>query len=312
MKIVFMGSPEFAVPALRALLDRHQVVLVVSQTDKPSGRGRAPASPAVVEVARAAGIPVIQPRSARTDEFREALIATGAELGVVVAYGKILPRGVLEAFPLGCINIHGSLLPAYRGAAPIQWSIIRGETETGITTMKLDEGMDTGPMLLRSAIPIADEDTAQTLADKLAPLGADLLIDTLNALEAGHLVETPQDDSLASHAPMLKKEDGVIDWRQPAVAVANRIRGVDPWPGAVTTAGREALKLFRPRRVAGSGAAGEVIAIDQRGLVVACGDHACAIAEVQPPGRRRMSARDWARGRGSGFGTGTRLGALAP
>ena len=239
------------------------------------------------------------------------LIATGADVGVVVAYGKILPRGVLEAFPHGCINIHGSLLPAYRGAAPIQWALIRGEDETGITTMKLDEGMDTGPMLLRRAIPIDEDDTAQTLADKLAPIGAELLIETLILLEGGILVETPQDDTQATYAPMLKKEDGIVDWTQPAVAVANRIRGVDPWPGAVTAAGGEPLKLFRPRAVAGSGVAGEVIAIDERGLVVACGDHACAIAEVQPPGRRRMSARDWARGRGSGFGPGARVGAPA-
>jgi methionyl-tRNA formyltransferase len=297
LQIVFMGSPAFAVPALQSLLAHHRVVLAVSQTDKPAGRGRAPASPPVVEVARAAEIPVVQPKSARTEEFRQALVATGADVAVVVAYGKILPRGVLDAFPLGCINIHGSLLPAYRGAAPIQWSIINGETETGITTMKLDEGMDTGPMLLRRAIPIDDDDTAQTLAGKLAPIGAELLIETLSLLEAGSLVETPQDDSLATYAPLLEKEDGIIDWRQPAVAVANRIRGVDPWPGAVTTAAGEPLKLFRPRALAGAGVPGEVIAVDERGVVVACGDRACAVAEVQPAGRKRMPARDWARGR---------------
>ncbi len=301
MRVVFMGSPAFAVPALEALLAHHEVALVVTQTDKPAGRGQTVQAPPVKVAAEKAGIPVIQPRSARTDEFRDALIATGARIGVVVAYGKILPRVVLEAFPDGCVNIHASLLPKYRGAAPIQWALIRGESRTGITIMKLDEGMDTGPMLLARDIDIAETDTVDSLFSKLAPIGAELLIEALAAIEAGTAVATPQDDAQATYAPMLEKEHGVIDWSQSARDVANRIRGVDPWPGAATTRRGELLKLFAPKVVTegtGLGAAsGTVVAIGEQGLVVVCGGGgACAIGEVQPAGKKRMAARDWARG----------------
>jgi methionyl-tRNA formyltransferase len=297
LKVVFMGSPEFAAVALRALVPAHEVVLAVAQPDKPAGRGKRMLAPAVKRVAEAAGVAVAQPKSARTDEFRSLLERTGADVGVVVAYGKILPAPVLQAFPHGCLNVHASLLPAYRGAAPIQWAVINGETETGITIMQLDEGMDTGPMLLKRALPIEPTDTAGSLAERLAPIGAELVLEALSRVEAGGVEATAQDDSRASSAPMLRKPDGVIDWTRSAISVRDRIRGVDPWPGASTALAGSALKLFGARVAVGSGSPGQVLAVDDRGLVVACGERACAIADIQGPGKRRMSAGEFVRGK---------------
>lgn len=305
MRVVFMGSPDFAVPALRALLDHHEVVLVVTQPDKRAGRGKRMAAPPVKDVALAAGVPVIQPKSARRPELAERLREAGADIGVVVAYGKILPKAVLEAFPLGCINIHGSLLPKYRGAAPIQWAIIRGETETGVTIMCLDEGMDTGPMLVTRAMPVLPEDTAGSLFERMAPIGAEALLDALEGLESGTLVARPQDDAAATYAPMLTKEDGIIDWSESARAVANRIRGVDPWPGAETSLAGERLKLFGAEPVDDTrpGQPGEVLGLSDRGLLVACGSGVCAVRALQAPGRRRLQARDFTSGRAIPAGT---------
>lgn len=303
MRVVFMGSPDFAVPSLRALLAAHEVCLVVTQPDKPAGRGKRLTPPAVKVLAEGAGVPIYQPRSARAPEVAERLRAEEADIGVVVAYGKILPAAVLEAFPRGCVNVHGSLLPRHRGAAPIQHAVIAGDEVTGVTIMRLDEGMDTGPMLLTREEPIRPEDTAGTLFARLAELGAEALIEALALLERGALTETPQDEARATMAPMLAKEDGRIDWAQPARRVADRIRGVDPWPGATTLHRGERLKLFGARLAGGTGRPGEVLAVDERGLVVACGEGACAIAEVQAPGRRRVAARDFARGRELGAGT---------
>ncbi len=303
MRVVFMGSPDFAVPALQALLDRHEVALVLTQPDKPAGRGKKLVPPAVKVAAEAAGLPVAQPRSARTPEVAALLRETNAELAVVVAYGKILPREVLEAFPRGCINIHASLLPRYRGAAPIQWAVINGERETGVCIMQLDEGMDTGPVLLERRTPIGEDETAGELFERLAPMGAEALLEALDGLAAGTLEPRPQDHDAATHAPMLKKEDGRVDWSWPARRVADRVRGVNPWPGAQTTLAGVPLKLFRARVTGGSGAPGQVLAVDDRGLVVACGDGACAIAEVQAPGKRRMPAPAFAAGRAVGPGT---------
>jgi methionyl-tRNA formyltransferase len=304
VKVVFMGSPEFAASALEALIPRHEVVLVVTQPDKPAGRGGKLSAPPVKLVAEKAGIPVFQPRSARPPEVAEQLRATGAEIGVVVAYGKILPRGVLDAFPRGCINIHGSLLPAYRGAAPIQWAVIDGHTVTGVTIMQLDEGMDTGPMLLTRELPIGPEETAGELFARMAPVGAQAMLDALDGLAAGTLAPTPQPAEGASHARMLTKADGAIDFARPATAVSAHIRGVDPWPGAVAqTRGGEILKLFRPRIVVdevpgvGRAAPGTVLAIDERGAIVACASGAVALRELQLPARRRMAAREVAAGR---------------
>jgi methionyl-tRNA formyltransferase len=303
LRIAFMGSPDFAVPTLEAVLARHEVVAVVTQPDKPSGRGRHVEPPPVKLVAERAGVPVLQPRSARTPEFLEALRAYGPDVAVVVAYGKILPQAVLDVPRHGCLNVHGSLLPRYRGAAPIQWAIIRGETETGITIMKLDAGMDTGPMLLARAVAIGVEDTAGTLAARLAPVGAELMLEALARLEAGTLVETAQDGSLATLAPILKKEDGRIDWTQPATAVRDRVRGVDPWPGATASLDGEVLKMWRPLAVPGGGAPGEVIGADRDGLLVACGDGAVALGELQLPGRKRLGAGAFLAGRPVPAGT---------
>jgi methionyl-tRNA formyltransferase len=306
MRIVFMGSPEFAVPALRALLGRHEVVLVVSQPDKPAGRGRKLTAPPVKVVADEAGIAVIQPRSARSAEFCEQLRAAQPDVCVVVAYGKILPAPVLSVARHGCLNIHASLLPRYRGAAPIQWAVINGEAETGITIMRLDEGMDTGPMLLSRAVPILDDDTAGTLHDRLAPLGAELLVEALAGLEAGTLAQMPQDHGAATYAPMLKKADGVVDWNKPARAVRDHIRGMDPWPGAVTGYRGSSLRLFAVRLSAGSGAPGAVLAADDRGVRVACGEGAISVGELQVAGKRRLPAASFLAG--NPIGPGDRLG----
>jgi methionyl-tRNA formyltransferase len=299
-----MGTPEFAVPCLRALCERHEVALVISQPDRPAGRGGQLAAPAVVVAARELGLPVIQPRSARTGELRDALAATGAALAVVVAYGKILPRPVLDALPGGCINVHASLLPRYRGAAPVQWAVIGGEAETGVSIMQLDEGMDTGPVLLERRVAIEPDETAGELLGRLAPVGAQALLEAIAAIEAGTARAVPQDPARATYAPMLAKADGAIDFAGPAAAVAARIRGVDPWPGAQAVLRGQPVKLFRARAEAGPGAPGApgapgtVLAIDAAGARIACGDGVVVIGEIQAPGRKRLALPQFAAGRG--------------
>jgi methionyl-tRNA formyltransferase len=303
VRVVFMGSPEFAVPCLRALHTHHEVALVVSQPDKPAGRGGQLTAPAVKLAAQALGLPVIQPRSAKTGELRDALVGSGAELVVVVAYGKILPRAVLEALPRGCINVHTSLLPAYRGAAPVQWAVIHGERETGVSIMQLDEGMDTGPVFLERRVAIDPDETAGELLDRLAPIGAQALLDAIAAIAAGSAHAVAQGHAGASYAPMLVKADGAIDFGQPAAAVAARIRGVDPWPGAQAILRGQIVKLFRARPAPGPTAApGTVLAISAAGAQVACGDGAVVIRELQVAGRKRMAAAQFAAGRGIAVG----------
>lgn len=227
MRIVFMGTPEFAVPSLEALLSSgDQVVGVVCQPDRPKGRGHQLVAPPVKLVAERAGIPVLQPLKIRTPEFLQSLSSWQPDVIAVAAYGRILHAPILQLPPMGCVNVHGSLLPRYRGAAPVQWAVINGETETGITTMLMDEGMDTGAMLLQEKLEILPEDTAGTLAPRLAALGGRLLIDTLTQLKGGTLVPTKQDDHQATMAPLLKKEDGLIDWTLSATSLANRVRAV--------------------------------------------------------------------------------------
>jgi len=305
VRVVFMGSPEFAVPCLRALHAQHEVALVVSQPDKPAGRGGQLTAPAVKAAAQELGLPVIQPRSARTGELRDAMIATGAELAVVVAYGKILPGPVLDALPRGCINVHGSLLPRYRGAAPVQWAVIHGDAETGVAIMQLDEGMDTGPVYLERRVAIGPEETAGELLERLAPVGAEALLEVVAAMAAGTARAVAQDHASASHAAMLAKTDGAIDFGQPAAAVAARIRGVDPWPGAYATLRGQPVKLFRAR-AADAGAApaapGTVLAVDAAGARVACGGGAVVIRELQAAGRKRLAAAQFAAGRGIAVG----------
>lgn len=297
MRIVFMGTPDFAIPALEALLAKHEVVLVVTQPDKPAGRKKRLQPPPVKVLAEEAGVEVIQPKSARTPEFLETMRASGAEVAVVVAYGKLLPTAVLESFEHGCINIHGSLLPKYRGAAPIQWAVINGESETGVSIMRLDEGMDTGPVLLTKREAIGEQDTAGSLFARLAPLGAKAICEALDGLAAGTLEAIAQPEEGASHAAMLKKQDGLVDWSMDASALAARIRGLDPWPCAYTPFAGGNLKLFGAIACEGEGKAGSVLSYDESGMVVACGTGACRILEVQAPGKKRMGAAVFARGR---------------
>ncbi len=293
-----MGSPDFAVPCLRALAARHDVALVVSQPDKPAGRGSQLTAPAVKVAALELGLPIAQPKSARTGELRDALVATDAELAVVVAYGKILPLPVLTALPRGCINVHGSLLPRYRGAAPVQWSVINGDAETGVSIMQLDEGMDTGPVLLERRTPIDPDETSGELMARLAPIGAAALLEAIDGLAAGTLPPLQQDHAKATHARMLDKSDGAIDFAQSAHLVAARIRGVDPWPGAVAQLRRHTVKVFGAIEIEAFGTPGTVLAIDARGLIVACGQGAVAIDDLQLPGRKRLSVAQVAQGRG--------------
>jgi len=289
---VFFGSPAFAVPCLRAVAAATDLRAVVSQPDRPAGRGQAPTPPAVKQAAQALGVPVFQPEKVRTPETAAALAAFEADLFVVVAYGRILPQALLDLPRLGPFNVHASVLPRLRGAAPIQWAIIRGESETGVSIMRMEAGLDTGPVAAVRKLPIADDDTTGTLSEKLSRLGAELLVETLPAIAGGTLRLTSQDDAGATLAPPLTKADGVLRWAQPARLVSAQARGVDPWPGAATTLHGEPLKLFAPRLVPERGEGpGSVIEAGERGLVVACGEGtAIAFAELQFPGKRRMPA----------------------
>ena len=292
-RIVFMGTPAFAVPSLSAMLDHgERVVAVVTQPDRPRGRGRKPAPPPVKEVALEAGLPVLQPTAIKTDAFQQEIAAFAPDLIVVCAYGRSLPGPLLRLPPLGTINVHGSLLPKYRGAAPIQWAIIRGETETGITIMQMDEGLDTGDILLPGSLPIEPDDTAGTLAVKMAKLGGQLLVEALDRLRAGTLSPTPQDDAQATFAPPLKKEDGHIDWQRPAAEIGCFIRGLDPWPSAYSFVAGKRLRLFAPcplEETANGTAPGTVVRAGRQGLAVAAGDgRLLLIREVQREGGRRM------------------------
>ncbi len=297
MRIVFMGTPEFAVTSLKALIDAGEnVVAVVTQPDRPKGRGRRLASPPVKVLAESHSIPVLQPEKIKTPQFYEELSKFSPDLICVAAYGKILPKNILELPPLGCINVHASLLPKLRGAAPINWAIIRGERITGVTTMFMDEGMDTGDILLKEEVAIDDEDTAETLTEKLAPLGGKLLIKTLKALRKGTLKPIPQDDSKATYAPMLKKEMGRVDWSKGAREIRNLIRGLIPWPGAFTTLGGKVLKLYRAEVAEGGGEPGTVIEAGEAGLMVATGERALKVLELQLEGGKRLSATAFLRG----------------
>jgi methionyl-tRNA formyltransferase len=296
MRIVFLGSGVFSIPSFEALLGRgHTIAALVTQPDREKGRGRAVAPPPLKPLAEARGIPVLQPRRIR--EAVEPLKALSPEVQVVVAYGQILPRSVLDIPPRGTVNVHASLLPRYRGAAPIQWALVRGEEETGVTTMLLDEGLDTGPILLQEKTPIGPEETAGVLQDRLARLGAGVLLETLGRLESGTLAPTPQDPALATLAPPLRKEDGILRWDETAASLARRVRGLNPWPGAATRFEGRALKILRARAGAGSDAApGTVTGIEEEGIRVACREGTLLLLEVQPESRNAMRASDFARG----------------
>lgn len=300
MKLIFMGTPDFAVPSLERLLaDGHEIRLVVTQPDKPVGRKQILTPPPVKQFAEAHGLPVYQPRSMRTPEAEETLRKAGpAEAIIVVAYGKILPKNILQLTPRGCINVHGSLLPKYRGAAPVQWAVLNGDAESGVTTMQLDEGVDTGDILLMQRRPLDDQITGGELFDLLAADGAELLSRTLCELEAGRLQPTPQPVQGACYASMLNKSMSPLEWTKPAGALHNQVRGMNPWPVASTVYAQKTLKVYRSRVADGNTAAGrpgEVLSLSP--LVIACGEGtALELVEVQYEGARRMPAADFLRG----------------
>ena len=301
MRVVFLGSGAFAVPSLAALLDAgHEVAALVTQPDREKGRGRALAATPAKVLAEQRGIPVLQPRRIKEPAAIDELRSLRPEVQVVVAYGQILPRAVIDIPPLGTVNVHSSLLPSYRGAAPIHWAVVNGERETGVTTMLIDEGLDTGPTLLARATPIGPEETAPELEARLGPLGAQLLLETLDGLARGALRAQPQDHARATLAPILQKEDGRIDWTRPADEIARRVRGLLPWPGTVTTAAGSDLKVLRARvepAAPGDAPPGTVLAVDRDGLLVAAGGGTrLRLLDVQPESRRPMAAAAFAAG----------------
>jgi len=314
-RALFFGSPAFAVPSLDALCELADVVGVVCQPDKPAGRGLTLTPPAVKVRATERGLPVVQPTKLRTGEFGQWVREQHAEVALVVAYGRILPKDVLEGPRLGCVNVHASLLPRYRGAAPITWAVVEGETETGITLMKLDEGMDTGPTFAHVTTPIGPEETAGELSERLARVGADAVRAHLPDYVAGRVTLEPQDHARATMAPMLEKEHGRIDWGKPARRVHDHVRGMSPWPGAFTTARGKALKVHATRIVdapaSPAASPGRVLIADKSRVLVACGEGCVSLVTVQPEGKRAMSAADWAMGRGVAEGDvlGAELGA---
>ncbi len=287
-----MGTPDFAAANLQALIDGpDKVVAVVSQPDRARGRGKKIAPTPTKVLAEAAGIPVLQPVKIKTEEYRNGLLSYQPDLIVVAAYGRILPPSLLELAPMGCINVHGSLLPRYRGAAPVQWAIIRGETEVGVTIIQMDQGMDTGDMLLKAKIQAEPEETAGSLMVKLARLGGQTLLKAIKGLKEGSISPTPQDHSQATLAPMLAKDDGLIDWHKDALEVACLVRGLDPWPSAFCFLNSCRLQLFRPEVVyqASTAEPGTVLRVDRQGMFVACGRHVLLIKELQPEGKKRMT-----------------------
>jgi len=297
MRIIFMGTPEFACPTLRTLIERgEQVVAVVTQPDRPKGRGQQTLPPPVKLLAGQHGIPVLQPVKVRHPDAIEEIRALKPDLIVVVAFGQILPRALLEIPGHGCINVHASLLPRYRGAAPLNWCIINGETETGVTTMMMDVGLDTGDMLLKRATPIDPDEDTSALHDRLSGIGADLLGETLDRLAAGELVPEKQDDALTCYAPMLKKEDGLIDWKKDAQSIKNLVRGMTPWPGAYSVLDDRLLKLFRVQTASGSGAPGEIVSAGRDGIEVACGAGSILVHELQLEGKKRLPAAEFLAG----------------
>jgi len=291
-RIIFMGTPDFALPALHKLLNGpDQVVAVITQPDRPKGRGKKLSSPPVKLAAEQAGIPVLQPAKIRTEEFLDTLKGYSPDLIIVAAYGRILPRAILSLPPLGCINIHGSLLPRHRGAAPIQWAIIHGDSEAGVTIMQMDADMDTGDILLSAAIPLTDDETAGSLFDKLADLGGTTLAQALDMLRLDQLFPIEQNHNLATSSPPLSKEDGCLNWNKPALELHRLIRGLDPWPAAYSFIDGQRFRLFAPELVHREceRPAGTLILADQQGLLIATAKDCLRIKEIQPEGKKRMT-----------------------
>jgi methionyl-tRNA formyltransferase len=299
VRAAFFGTPSIAVPALSALSEIADVVLVVCQPDKPAGRGLSLSEPAVKVRARELGLPVEQPTKVRTPDFAASLRALELDVAIVMAYGRILPLGVLEAPRHGCLNLHASLLPALRGAAPITWSIVRGDRVTGISLMQMDEGMDTGPVLSRHEVPIGPDTDASELAEALAACAAKVVREDVPRAVAGELTAVPQDASGATMAPMLRKEDGRIDWSQSARAVHDHVRGMTPWPGAWTTLDGKLLKVLATRASPPGppAAPGEVVMADKGRCEIACGEGRVELLRAQLEGRKALAAADLVAGR---------------
>ena len=309
MKVIFMGTPSFAVPILRAIHEAsHDVIAVVTQPDRPRGRGRKLGISPVKELAMDLRLSVMQPETTKDEGFIGEVNRLSPDVIVVAAYGRILTRDLLNIPPLGSINVHASLLPKYRGPAPIQWAIINGERRTGITIVKMDEGIDTGDILLVQEVEVGDDDTAQSLHDTLREVGARLIITALDQLNKGTLHPMPQDHRKATHAPFLRKEDGLIDWGQDARDIRNRIRGFTPWPGAYTYFKGLQLKIFNAEIIseASNGKAGTVVQSGMEGVKVTTGKDSLLIKEVQLEGRKRMSVREFLIG--NKIPAGTQLG----
>src|SRR5579885_1119639 len=302
MKLIFMGTPEMAVPTLeRIVADGHEVVAVITQPDKPAGRGNKLHAPPIKDTALRLNLPLHQPKKIKTDEFREFFSSLNADVAVVVAYGRILPKWLLEIPKYGCVNNHFSLLPKYRGAAPVNWAIANGETETGVTTMLIDEGLDTGDILLQRSIPISEDETSIALSARLASIGAELMSETLRNIESGNIHPKKQNEAEATHAPILNREDGLIDWDWPAIKIANRVRGFQPFPTAWTTWQASRLIIWQATPIndqANQNMPGTLSYGSKKDvLAVACGEGTTLlIRELQPEGKKRLSARDFLNG----------------
>ncbi len=296
MKIVFMGTPDLAAEILQSISNsRHTVTAVVTQADKPKGRGKELAEPAVKVLAKELGIPVYQPEKVRCEEAYETFRSFDADIFVVAAYGKILPKEILEIPEKGCINVHTSLLPKYRGSAPIQWAIIEGEQETGVTVMQMDEGMDTGDILFTKVVPVAADETGGSLFDKLASAGAELIVSALDEIEAGNVHPVKQDESKASYAKMLNKKLGYVRFVRSAAEIERLIRGLDPWPSTYTMYKDKTLKLWKAEVINKkyAEAPGTVIQVDADAIYVNTSDGVLKITELQLEGKRRMKTRDF-------------------
>jgi len=297
-----MGTAGLSCPSLKSLVavPDFSVVAVVTQPDRPKGRELKPQPSPVKEVALEIGLPVLQPERARNESFIEALAELKPDLIVVVAYGQILPQTILDIPRFGCINLHTSLLPQYRGAAPIQWAIVNGETETGVTIMKMDAGLDTGDILLQERTPILSEDNSETLHDRLAQMGASLLLKTIPDYVKGKLLPRPQPADGGSYAARIKKEDGHIDWSRPAQAILNRLRGLTPWPGVFSFLEdgpqRHLLKIWQAEVVEGSGEPGRILQVERSGITIACGHSAFRILTLQREGGKRLTVQQFLAG----------------
>ena len=309
LRIIFAGTPDFAARHLQALINsEHQIVGVYSQPDRPAGRGKKLKASEVKALALEHDLPVFQPQSLKTDEALEELNTLNADIMIVVAYGLILPKAILDAPRLGCLNVHGSILPRWRGAAPIQRAIWAGDQQTGVTIMQMDEGLDTGDMLHISHCPIDSAETSASLYAKLAELGPDALINTINRLAKGDITPEPQNDADANYAKKLSKDEANIDWSMDAEQIERNIRAFNPWPVCFTQMSGNTVKIYQANVVEQSGAAGTVLTSDKNGIVVACGKHALSISELQPQGKKPMAINDFLNGRSDWVTPGTVLG----